>query len=213
MAERAPEADQTAWGIRALAVHQSPRRVFASFRSDENHVADARQEAATALMLLAGCGTVLAAPETGRLLDDFTIDDVIVPFLVLLTGFFYGVAGYWIGGALLLLGERFAGATGGGYRRARHLLAFAAAPLALSLVVYWPLRIALYGEDLFRTAGADGGTTGTFLAWLWFPFLAWSLALVVVALRMVHGWSWARALSAALPLLVAVLGILALAQK
>jgi hypothetical protein len=207
VSERDLAADQRAWGVRALGVLQNPRTVFAAFRIDDNRVADARQETATALVLLAGCGTVLAAPQTGRLLDDFTIDDVVVPFLVLLTGFIYGVAGYWIGGALLLLGERLAGAAGD-YRRARHLLAFAAAPLALSLLVYWPLRIALYGEDLFRTAGPDGGTAGTLLARIWLLFAGWSLALVVIGLRSLHGWSWLRALAGSLPLLAIVLGLL-----
>ena len=208
--ERLSPADQRVWGLRALGVLQAPHRAFQAFRADDEHVADARQETATALVLLAGCGAVLAAPQTGRLLDDFTVDDLVLPFLVLLTGFFYGVAGYWIGGALLLLGERLAGGAGG-YRRTRHFLAFAAAPLALSLVVYWPLRIALYGEDLFRTSGPDGGTTGTLLAWLWVLFVAWSLVLVVIGLRAVHSWSRLRALAASLPLLAVVLGLLAAA--
>ncbi len=210
MQQAASANDQLVWARRALYVLQSPRSVFSTFRSGDDAVADARQEAATALVLLAGCGTVLAAPQTGRLLDDFLVDDVIVFFLVLVTGFIYGTAAYWVAGALLLLGERLAGGAGG-YRHARHLVAFAAAPLALSLLVYWPLRIAVYGEDLFRTGGSDSDTTGTFLAWLWLAFLAWSLTLVVVGVRTVHEWTWTRAIGASLPLIVAVLGLVAAA--
>lgn len=208
MAERASATDQRVWGIRALGVLQSPGRVFEAFRADDDRVADARQEAVTALVLLAGCGAVLAAPQTGRLLDDFTVDDVVVPFLVLLTGFIYGVASYWTGGALLLLGERFAGAAGS-YRRARHLLAFAAAPLALSLLVFWPVRIALYGEDLFRTGGSDRGTGGTFFVRLQLAFVAWSLVLIVVGLRAVHGWGWGRSVAASTPVAAVVLLLVA----
>ena len=59
----------------------------------------------------------------------------------------------------------------GSFRRARHLLAFATAPVALALFVYWPVRIAIYGEDLFRFDGSDGGTTGTVFAWIFYVFL------------------------------------------
>ena len=38
----------------------------------------------------------------------------------------------------------------GTYRRARHILAFAAVPLALSLSV-WPVRLAIYGTDVWRS--------------------------------------------------------------
>ena len=45
------------------------------------------------------------------------------------------------------------------YRRARHLLAFAAVPVALSLAL-WPVKLALFGGDLFRSGGSDAGAGG-----------------------------------------------------
>jgi hypothetical protein len=204
------ELDERVWGRRALYVLQSPRTVFRALRSEQGEVAGARQEAVSALVLLAGIGAVLAVPQTGRLLDDPAVDTLLVAVLVVLTGFLYGIAGYWLGGAIVRVGERAVGG-GGSYRRTRHLVAYAAAPLALSLLVLWPIRIALHGDDLFRTAGADGGTAGTILARLQLLFVAWSLALVVLGLRILHGWGWPRAALASAPLGLSILAIVAVA--
>ena len=87
------------------------------------------------------------------------------------------------------------------------VLALSAAPLALALFTLWPVRIAIYGQDLFRTGGTDWGPGDrTFGGLLYFAF-AWSAILLVVGVRSVHGWSWGRslatvALAAALPALI-----------
>ena len=73
------------------------------------------------------------------------------------------------------------------YRQARHVLAFASAPVALSLLVLWPVRLAVYGEDLFRTGGSDHGAGNTAFVVLELLFVAWSLALLVLGLRAVRG--------------------------
>lgn len=173
---------------------RSPSSVFAALRDDTREVSDARQEAVTALVLLGGTAAVLAAPATGRLLDDPAVDGLLVAVLVLLQGLIYGCVGFWIGGALVRIGERALGGRGS-YRRARHVLAYASAPLALSLVVLWPVRLGLYGDDVFRTGGADGGTAVFTYAEL--AFAAWSAALLVIGIRAVNGWSWTRAVVAA----------------
>ena len=36
------------------------------------------------------------------------------------------------------------------FRQARHIVGLAAAPLALSLLLVWPVRLAIYGGDVFR---------------------------------------------------------------
>ena len=92
--------------------------------------------------------------------------------------------------ALRKLGSR------GSYRRARHVLAFAATPIALALFVYWPFRIAVYGTDLFRTGGPDGRGAGDVTGWIFYGFVVWALVLLVIGVRAVHGWTWARALTA-----------------
>jgi hypothetical protein len=72
------------------------------------------------------------------------------------------------------------------------VLAFAATPIALALLVYWPVRIGVYGADLFRTGGADGHGAGAVFAWIFYAFVLWALALMLVGVRTVHGWSWGR---------------------
>ena len=108
---------------------------------------------------------------------------------------------------LVLLGASFLGGLGT-FRRARHVLGFASVPLALSLVV-WPVRLAVYGEDVFRTGGADTGAGNTVFEALEVGFLGWSLVLLAIGMRVVHGWSWPRALAAtAVPALAPALALL-----
>ena len=195
------------WWLRALAVFQSPRSTFAALRDESREAAEAREEPVLALALLAGIAGVLATPTVGDLLDDRERDALVVAVLVFLAGALYGLATYWIGGGALHLGARAAGAHGG-YRQARHLLAFAAAPIVLSVVVVWPLRLAVYGGDLFRAGGADeAGTARYVFEAAEVAVFLWAAALLVVGLRTVHEWPLVRSLGA---LVVAVLALVAL---
>ena len=65
-----------------------------------------------------------------------------------------------------------------------------------SLLV-WPVQLAVYGEDVFRTGGADTGQRRNVFDAIEVGFVGWSLVLLVIGIRTVHGWSWARALAAA----------------
>ena len=181
------------WWLRALLVFQSPSAVFAALRDDSEEQAEARQEPVIALVALAGIASVLALGAAGRLLDQPGVDGILVVVLVFLTGGVYGVASYWLGGGLLHVGLRGAGGKGS-YRRSRHLLAFAAAPLALSLLVVWPVRLALYGSDSFRYGGADERTSHWLFDALSAVFAGWSLALLVLGVAVVHRWTLLRAL-------------------
>jgi len=191
---RAPER---AWFLRALLVLQSPRPVFAALRDDSDEAAEARQETAGAIVWLAGSAAVLATSVASTLLDNPARDWVVLVLWAFLAGGVYGFGLYFILGKVLHVGLRRLGGRGS-FRRARHLLAFAAAPVALALFVYWPVRVAIYGEDLFRYGGADGGTGGTAFAWVFYAFVLWGVALLVVGVRTVHGWSWARSLGGVL---------------
>ncbi|CAN5171584.1 hypothetical protein BH18ACT14_BH18ACT14_15720 [soil metagenome] len=199
-----PERD---WWLRALAVFQAPRAVFVGLRDDSDEQATARQEPVMALVILAGMGAILVTNATGSLLDNSEVDRLLVLVLVFLAGALYGVAAYWVGGGALYLGVKAAGGDET-YRRARHLLAFAAGPIALSLLVLWPLQLALYGSDLFRSGGGDegGGGAWVFLA-LEIAFFAWALVLIVYGIRVVHEWPLVRSLGA---LLLAALALVAL---
>jgi hypothetical protein len=180
------------WWLRTLAVFQSPRAVFAALRDDSEEEATARQEPVLALVFLAGIAGVLFTRAAGRFLDDPAIDEVLVAVLVFLTGAIYGLATYWIGGGALHVGLRGAGGRGS-YRRSRHVLAFAAAPLALSVLLVWPVRLAVYGGDSFRTGGADEGLGGWVFGGLGGAFAIWSCALLVVGISVVERWNLVRA--------------------
>ena len=142
-----PSADRE-WWLRTLAIFQSPRVVFEALRDESREQAEARQEPVLALVLLAGLAGVLLAPSTGRLLDQELVDNsaAVLAVILFLTGAIYGAATYWIGGASLFVGLKGAGSQGS-YRRARHLLAFAAAPLVLGLILVWPVRLAVHGTE------------------------------------------------------------------
>jgi hypothetical protein len=193
-AEPAP-SQQRDWWLRALAVFQSPKAVFAAMRDDSREAAGARQEPITAIVFLAGMAGVLSTTIAGRLLDDATFDGLSVAVWAFLGGAFYGLLVYWLGGGLLygagsLLGGRWS------YRQARHVLAFAALPLVLSLALVWPVRIAVYGGDVFRSGGGDTGTGDAIFEALALGFAGWALALLVIAMRAVHGWPLPRGVAA-----------------
>lgn len=196
------------WWLRTLAVFQSPRTVFAALRDDSEAQAAARQEPITAIVFLAGIAGILSTGATGKLLDDPAIDGLLVAVLAFLTGGLYGVASYWIGGAFLHAGLRGAGG-GGSFRRARHLLAYSAAPLALSLVAVWPLRLAIYGSDTFRTGGNDEGAGPLAFEAASAAFAVWSVALLVLGVSVVHRWTAVRALVAVALAVLAVAAVTA----
>jgi hypothetical protein len=175
-------------------VLQSPRSVFAALRDDSDESAGDRQDVAGALVWLAGISGILATTVASTLLDDVEIDGALAAVWAFLAGGLYGFGLYYVVGkvshvALRKLGSR------GSFRRARHVLAFAATPIALALFVYWPIRIAVYGGDLFRSGGPDGHGTGAATAWLFYGFVVWALVLFVIGVRTVHGWTWARSVA------------------
>ena len=183
--------------------------MFVALRDDSAEAAEARQEPVTALVFLGGIAGVLLAPRFGSLLDDPAVDGLLVAVIAVAAGGIYGFFAYWLLGWALSGGIKALGGTATA-RLNRHVLAFAAAPLALSLVAVWPLRLAVYGGDVFRSGGADSGTGGAVLEWVGVAFAAWSVVLLVVGVRTVQRWSWARALTAsgcAVCLLALALGV------
>jgi hypothetical protein len=195
MVARAPaRTDEKAWFLRGLVVLQSPRSVFAALRDDSDEAADARQDTAGAIVWLAGISAVLATTVASKLLDDVEMDGLLVAVWAFLSGGLYGFGLYYIVGKVLHVGLRRLGSHGS-FRRARHVLAFAAAPVALALFVYWPLRIAIYGGDLFRSGGPDSHGAGAVFAWAFYVFSIWAVVLLVIGVRTVHGWSWGRSIA------------------
>ena len=182
------------WWLRTLLVLGSPRPVFAALRDDSDDAAAARQEPLAAIVFLAGIGVVLMTTITGRLMDDPEYDALLIGVWAIVAGAIHGIAGYFAVGALVLLGGRLAGGAGS-YRRARHVLGFASLPLVASLAA-WPVRVAVYGEDTFRSGGSDSGSGNAVFEGLELACLAWAVVLLAIGVRTVHGWPWARALAA-----------------
>jgi hypothetical protein len=188
-----PAVERT-WWLRAPAVLLAPRAVFVSLRDGSDEAAEARQEALTAIAGIAGVAGVLGTSVARTMLNGGG-SWVIVPIWAFFGGMFYAFAVYWLGGALLFGASRRLGSLGD-WRRSRHLVALASAPVALSLVTIWPIRLALYGKQLFFTGGDDFGRGDAIFGGLVYASFAWSLYLLLVGVRTVHGWSWGRSLAA-----------------
>jgi hypothetical protein len=197
---------ERSWWLRAPAVLVAPRAVFVSLRDESEAAVEARQDPLIAIAGLAGIAGVLGTPVARHLLNDASFSASLIPVWAFLGGAVYAVAVYWLGGGLLHGAARRLGGLGS-YQRARHVLALSGAPLALSLLTLWPVRIAIYGQNLFRTGGNDWGPGDRVFGGLFYFALTWCAFLLVVGVRSVHGWSWPRsvatvALAAALPALI-----------
>ena len=201
-----------AWWLRVPAALLSPRPVFFALREEDPDDVAARSEPILLVVWMAGAAAVLATPTAGALLDKPDYDAALVAVWAFVAGGLYGAVGYVLLGFGLYFGTRLLGSLGS-FRRERQIVGFALVPLALSLVVLLPVRVALYGGDAFRGGGADEGAGETALLAIQLGFVAWSLVLLVIGARVVHGWTWLRtlgALVAGLALLAAIVGVFAL---
>lgn len=206
------DAVEREWWRNVLNVLRSPRAVYAAMRDDSDEAAGARQEPALAVILLSGIAAVLSfSGATETLLDDPARDGIVVAVVVFLGGALYGIAGYWLGGLSLHMGVQ--GAKGdGSFRRDRHLLAYALTPLALSLLVVWPVRLIAFQGANFESGGSDEGAADRLFTAISLLFLLWSLVLLVVGVRTVHRFTLIRSLGAMLLAAMALgaLGLVAL---
>jgi hypothetical protein len=201
-----------AWWLRVPAVLLGPKSVFFALREEDPEDVGARGEPILLLVWLAGVAVVLASPTASTILDDADYDAVLLAVWAFVAGGIYGAVGYFLLGFALFFGARLFG-TLGDFRRERQIVAFAAAPLALSLLLLLPLRLALYGGDTFHAGGADEGTGKTLLLVIQLAFVAWSVGLLLVGVRVVHGWSWLRSAGVVATggaLLAAIVGVFAI---
>ena len=187
------------WWLRAALVLWEPREVFAAMRADG---ADERQEPAVVLTFLAGLFAVLSTPRFATLLDEPEVDGLAVVVFAAVAGAAYAFVGYFALAAALKL------PSGAPYRLARHIVAYSAAPLALGLLLLWPVRFAVHGDALFHAGGSDGGADGTVFALAELGFAVWSAALLVAGARYALRLPWWRAAAVSiLPLTLAALAV------
>jgi hypothetical protein len=146
-----------------------------------------------ALVCLAGIAVALGTSAARTLYDNLEYDALLVAVWAVIAGGIVAFTGYFVVGGALYLGTRGLGSVGT-FQRARHILGFAVAPLALSLFLLWPVQLALFGTDRFRRYGSDDGAAGRVFDVLELGFVVWSAALLLLGVRAVHGWSWWRSL-------------------
>jgi hypothetical protein len=183
--------DETgAWWLRALLVPQAPRSVFAALRDDSREAAEDRQDVVASIAFLVGVALTLASTATASFADDPARGGIVIPVWLFIAGVFVAILNYWLAGGVLFLALNVLGGEGT-YRRARHLLAFAAVPIALSLVLL-PVRLALYGGDIFRSGGSDGGLGADVFTALEIGFAVWAVVLLAIGIRTLECWGWAR---------------------
>jgi len=207
-ATRPTRQDEGAWWLRVPLALIAPRQVFGALRDDSDEAAEARQEPLAAIVLLAGMAGVLMTSSAGRLLDRADYDGLVVLVWTIAGGALNGIGAYLVGGGALYLAASFLGGLGS-YRRARHIVGFAAVPIVLALAL-WPVRLGVFGGDGFRSGGSDDGAAGAVFDAVDAALVAWSCVLLAIGVRVVHGWTWRRAVAASA--FVAVVVVLALAR-
>ena len=145
---------------------------------------------------IAGIAGVLGTPVARQLLNDGSMSTSLIPVWAFFGGVVYALAFYWLGGGLLF---------GASPPARRPRLVPPVAPRARRSRPrrsrsrssrFWPVRIAVYGVDLFRTGGNDYGRGDAIFGGIWYAILAWSFCLLVVGVRAVHGWTLGRAVGA-----------------
>jgi Yip1-like protein len=205
----AGEASARAWWRRVPRVVTAPRSVFAALAETDDTDVDARSEPVLAITILAGVAAILLVPAWGTVMDDSTVDLLTLVVVTFVGGLFYGAAGYFVLGLALWLGAKAVGVDPP-FKIARQIVAFAALPLALSLVVLVPTIAVAFGTDWFRTGGSDEGTGRAVVTAIGLAFVAWSGVLVALGLRTTLRLPWRGVVGALLlaSVLVAAFAVL-----
>lgn len=177
------------WWRRVPLILRDPVSVFTALRETDEVDLDARAEPITAIVILAGMAGILLTPAWGELLDDPSVDGLVVAVVTFVGGLFYGAFGYFLLGLAVWLGARGVGVDAP-FRLARQMVAFAAVPLAASIAVTLPVVLLGFGGDWFRSGGSDTGAARWAVVALGLGFAVWSLALVGVGLRTTFRLPW-----------------------
>ncbi len=185
-----------------------PVDVFVALREDDEIDVDARSEPILAIVIAAGMAGVILTPAWGTLLDEESLDSLVLAVVTFIGGLLYGAGGYFLLGLVVWLGARGVRVETRA-RKARQVVGFAALPLALSIVVTLPAIVLAFGSDWFRTGGSDDGSGRVIVVSVGLAFALWSLGLLAVGLRTTFELPWrgvvgALALAGVLVALVAV---------
>ena len=166
-----------------------PVEVFVALREDDETDVEARSEPILAIVIVAGMAGILLTPAWGTLLDEETLDWLVLAVVTFIGGLLYGAAGYFLLGLVVWLGARGVGVDTRA-RKARQVVGFAALPLALSIVITLPAIVLAFGSDWFRTGGSDDGSGRVVVVSAGLAFALWSLGLLAVGLRTTFELPW-----------------------
>jgi len=166
-----------------------PVEVFVALREDDETDVEARSEPILAIVIVAGMAGILLTPAWGTLLDEESLDWLVLAVVTFIGGLLYGAAGYFLLGLVVWLGARGVGVDTRA-RKTRQVVGFAALPLALSIVITLPAIVLAFGSDWFRTGGSDGGTGRIVVVSVGLAFALWSLGLLAVGLRTTFELPW-----------------------
>jgi hypothetical protein len=184
------------WWSRLPRLFYAPAGVFAELRDESRESADARQEPLVAVTFLAGIAMFLSLAALEPPFERYReLSALTIAVESIIGGALVAISNFWLGGALVYLGARGLGSLSG-YRLARHVVGLATIPFVVLLFLAWPVRLGLYGFDLFRTGGGDTGAGNDVFIAIDAIALAWTLALVVIGIRQTQRWTWGRASAA-----------------
>jgi hypothetical protein len=203
------QARVRAWWRLAPRVLTRPTDVFVALRNDDDVDMDARSEPILAIVIVAGMAAMLLTPAWGTLLDEESLDWIVLAVVTFIGGLLYGAFGYFLLGFVVWLGVRGVGVDTRA-RKVRHVLAFAALPFALSIFVTVPVIVSSFGTDWFRSGGADDGAGRFVVLSIGFAFVIWSLALLVGGLRATFMLPWRGVVGALALASVLVAGLVVL---
>jgi hypothetical protein len=184
-----------------------PTEVFVALRDDDEVDVDARSEPILAIVIVAGMAGILLTPAWATLIDEESLDWMVIAVITFIGGLFYGAAGYFLLGLVVWLGARAVGLEAPG-RTARQVVGFAALPFALSFVVTVPIVLVGFGYDWFHTGGSDDGTGRAIVLSIALVFALWSLGLLALGLRTAFELPW-RGVAGALALAAVIIAAFA----
>ena len=185
----AAQARVLRWWRLVPRVLTRPVEVFVALREDDETDVEARSEPILAIVIVAGMAGILLTPAWGTLLDEESLDWLVLAVVTFIGGLLYGAAGYFLLGLVVWLGARGVGVDTRA-RKARQVVGFAALPLAVSIVITLPAIVLAFGSDWFRTGGSDDGSGRVVVVSAGLAFALWSLGLLAVGLRTTFELPW-----------------------
>ena len=201
------QARVRAWWRLLPRVLTRPSEVFVALREDDEVDVEARSEPILLIVLLAGTAGILLTPAWSTLLDDQSLDWLVIAVITFIGAIFYGTAGYFLLGFVVWLGSRGVGLDAGA-RPSRQLVAFSAVPFALSLFVTVPAVVFGFGYDWFRTGGSDAGSGRVVVLGVASVLALWSIGLLALGLRTTFRLPW-QGVAGALGLAAVIVAALA----